>query len=76
VALGSKAAYCDGTHNTLFDGNILMILDVCDVGYQRSQNKTTASLRPLLYIHAPGEKQLAFMTGLYELRKLSMAFFG
>jgi hypothetical protein len=73
---GSKAGYCNGAHNTSFDSNILMILGVCDIAYQWSQNKTTASLHPLLYIHAPGEKQIAFMTGLYELRKLSLAFFG
>jgi hypothetical protein len=35
AAPGSKAGYCDGTHNTSFDGNILMILGVCDVGYRR-----------------------------------------
>jgi hypothetical protein len=53
-----------------------MILGVCDVGYQLSQKEATALLCPLLYIQALGEKQLAFMMGLYKLRKLSKAFFG
>lgn len=72
---GTRQLCVDGTGGICQDQSTLIVIGSLSVKYRKTSDNVTASLRPIVYLKAGGERQHVYCLTLYAMRALCWRLF-